>query len=233
MAALTHKIQKLTLILVHVTTLTGLILMGIWCGQYLGGFSTKKGQQFNWHPFLMYFGFMVCFGYAATSYRLLPFTHAKKKLFHLIFQTVGIVSVSLGLTAVVRYHKDNRYPDFYSLHSWLGIFVFALFCLQYVGSVIAFFWPKLPLEQRKAFLPMHVVVGGWLYVAAGSVCLLGMQEKLGFLGSSVSCATGSTSCKIGNSVGVMIFAAVFFMYVSLANFNHPTEHTTGYKKMAH
>ena len=221
MANLSHKIQKPTIILTHITTLTGLILMAIWCGKYLGGFSTKKGEEFNWHPFCMYFGFMFCFGHAALVYRLLPFEHLTKKIIHLLLQTLGMISVSLGLSAVIIFHNQNKYAHFYSLHSWLGIAVYAIFVLQYLSSFISFFYPKISPEKRAAFMPWHMLFGSWLYIAVGIVCLLGMQEKLGFLGGDDACSKRSTVCKIGNSIGVIIFISVLLLYISLYNFNKP------------
>ena len=199
--------------------------MIIWCSNYLGGFSLSRGQQFVWHPFLMYFGFIFCFGNAALSFRILPFAHKTNKVIHLIWQTIGIISICLGLTAVVLYHNENKYPNFYSLHSWIGIVVFGVFCLQYIGGFIGFFYPKVSPRMRSKMLPWHVMFGKWLYVIAGIACLLGIQEKLGFFGGEQSCSRYSTACLIGNSIGLLIFFSVLFLFVSLNNFNAPVKYS--------
>lgn len=74
-----------------------LVLVGIWMGsaltQYvkagdlvmeksLAGFSWAyaDGRVFNWHPFLMTFGFVFCSTQAALAYISLPFSHDTNKV---------------------------------------------------------------------------------------------------------------------------------------------------------
>ena len=220
MGALSHKVQKVTIALTHITTLAGLIAMLVWCAKYLK-FSVKAGHEFAWHPFLMYFGFMFCFGHAALAFRTLPFSRKANKYVHFGLQTLGIISVSLGLTAVFRNHIERGLGHLHSLHSWLGIGVFGLFCLQYLGSIYALVLPVVSAERQADIIPWHVAVGCWLYIAAGAVCLLGIQEYSGFYSPADSCSGGSTVCKLSNSIGVIILAATVFMLLSLNNFNRP------------
>lgn len=74
-----------------------LVLVGTWMGsaltQYvkagdlvteksLAGFSWAyaDGRVFNWHPFLMTFGFVFCSTQAALAYISLPFSHDTNKV---------------------------------------------------------------------------------------------------------------------------------------------------------
>ena len=219
MGELSNKLQGITIVLTHIVTLLGLIMMIIWCQKSLGGYSVKEGEEFNWHPTLMYFGFIFCFGHAALAYRTLPFSHFANKIIHFVLQTIGIISVTVGLIAVIKFHNAKKFPNFYSMHSWLGIFVYAVFCVQYLGSIFAFLIPKASEEVREKAMPWHVAFGSWLYIAVGIVCLTGIQEKLGFLSGVDACNQFSYACTLGNSLGVVIFAAILFMFLSLRNFN--------------
>ena len=220
MGALSQKLQKVTIALTHITTLAGLLAMLIWCAKYLK-FSMTLGNEFAWHPFLMYFGFMFCFGHAALAFRTLPFSRKTKKYIHFGLQTLGIISTCLGLTAVFRSKIEKSLDHQNSLHSWLGRGVFLLFFFQYLGSIYALMFPEVSAQRQADIIPWHVAIGCWLYIAAGAVCLLGMQEYSGFYSPADSCSSGSTVCKLSNSIGVIILAATLFMFLSLHNFNRP------------
>lgn len=63
---------------------------------------------------------------------------AKLKALHAVFQIVGLLFAIIALVAVVDSHnlhtdaegKPAPIPNFYSLHSWMGLAVFILFCCQ-------------------------------------------------------------------------------------------------------
>ena len=220
MTYLSNKFQKVTIALTHITTLAGLISMTVWCAKYLG-FSLQEKEEFAWHPFLMYFGFMFCFGHSALAYRTFPFSRKVNKYIHFGLQTLGIVSISLGLAVIFFYHNENGFGNLASPHSWLGIGVFGLFCLQYLGSVLSLLFPLVSAEKRMKILPWHVALGCWLYMAAAAVCLMGIQEQSGFYEEADSCDNGSAICKWGNTVSVFILAGTLFIFLSLQNFNRP------------
>ena len=201
--------------------------MFIWCWNYLGGFNFKKGNEFPWHPFLMYFGFMFCFGHSALAFKTFPFSHKTNKIIHFFFQTIGMVSITIGLIAVLLFHNNNKYPHFYSLHSWLGIGVYGIFVIQYIAGIYLFLFPKVNYEKKNKLLPFHMMFGSWMFIAVGVVCLIGMQEKLAFIKNTKgTCVQRLSVCTLGNSIGVVIFVSMFFIYVSLYNFSRPLEYVT-------
>lgn len=53
-----------------------------------------------------------------------------RKFVHLFFHLVAMVLGIVGLHAAFKYHDQVGLTDMYSLHSWIGISTFTLFCAQ-------------------------------------------------------------------------------------------------------
>ena len=64
-------------------------------------------------------------------------SHRIKKYIHATINITAAIFAILGLVAVLEFHNENKIPNFYSLHSWLGITTIALLLLQ-VKIVILF-----------------------------------------------------------------------------------------------
>jgi cytochrome b-561 len=58
------------------------------------------------------------------------------------------------------------YANLYSLHSWIGIIAVILFCQNYLLGVLHFILPALPIEVKKMYMPLHVVLGQVTLVCA-------------------------------------------------------------------
>ena len=210
MADLTHKSQWVTMILAQVIITSGLIQMIYWVVVELGGFSLEKGKKFAWHPFLMYFGFIFCMASSTLMYRILPFEHKKKKIIHVILHTLGIISVTFGLIAIVLNKKDVKHAHFTSLHSWLGIGTYSIFVFKYISSLLVFLYPKASEETREKVITFHRLGGEVLFILAGIVCIVGMQSLLNFKPDGVV-------IQLGNSIGLHIALAIVLVKFSLYN----------------
>lgn len=79
---------------------------------------------------------LILFSYVAILlYRLCRcLKHLYAKLAHTLFHTLAIPCVAIGFLAVWDYHNlsDPPIPNFYTLHSWLGLVTMGLFALQFV-----------------------------------------------------------------------------------------------------
>lgn len=77
---------------------------------------------------------MMAFKTVAAEKNVQKFSHM---LLHLIAICLGIV----GIKAVFKYHEmSNNLENVYSLHSWIGIGTFSLFCLQVNNPRFAYYY---------------------------------------------------------------------------------------------
>ena len=67
-----------------------------------------------------------------------------KKAVHLNLQGVAILTGFLGILAALKFHLDKGIPNFYSLHSWLGILTFVLYSFQ----VLSLYCEHLSLQSE-------------------------------------------------------------------------------------
>jgi len=183
------------------------------------------GRVFNWHPVLMVFGMIFCNTEAILAYRGLPFSHDTNKVIHLTFQSLGTISLSVGLRAVFRFHNEHAITNLYSLHSWVGIFTVALYALQYLVGFTTFFFPGAPHKLREDAVPVHRLLGRLIFYFSALTAALGILEKLSF---NASCnVTGllngktvkgymSPDCVMGNSIGILLCLLVVSTSFALA-----------------
>lgn len=76
---------------------------------------------------------MFFFLLAILLYRLCRcLKHLYAKLAHTLFHALSIPCVALGFLAVWDYHNLEKIPNFYTLHSWMGLVTMGLFALQFV-----------------------------------------------------------------------------------------------------
>ncbi|XP_038044574.1 cytochrome b561-like isoform X2 [Patiria miniata] len=159
-----------------------LILAGYWTGHYLGGFAWDgSAKEFNLHPLLMILGLVFFYGDAILMFRI--FRKENKtvvKVIHMLMQSIAIICGIIALKAVFRFHNKAGIPNMYTLHSWVGLPVFVLFCLQYIGGFVSFFFPKLNETRRAAVLPYHKFFGVTLLGLVCVTALTGINNKLFF-----------------------------------------------------
>jgi cytochrome b-561 len=139
---------------------------------------TQQGVwKFNWHPVFMVSAFVLFMGEAIISYRLLPFDPRTQKRLHMFLQTLALISSSAGIYCMVSFHNDNDYPHFYNIHSLIGMSTFVIFCVQYIGGFMAFFFPGLQDSRRAAVMPYHKYVGIVLFFLAWIAMLTGLMNR--------------------------------------------------------
>ncbi|XP_046870361.1 lysosomal membrane ascorbate-dependent ferrireductase CYB561A3-like [Hypomesus transpacificus] len=195
-----------------------------WSSRWRGGFAwDASALQFNWHPVLMVTGLLVLFGYAAIMYRV-PFTWQHKKhtwkLVHSGLLLSALLLSTLGLCAVFDFHSGYHIPDLYSLHSWVGICTTFLFALQWALGLGVFMMPCSPLGLRKLLKPVHVWMGGAIFILSVISCISGINEKL-LLTLNRSTAEAYSSLPVeavfANILGILIVAFGFIVLRILTN----------------
>lgn len=165
----------------------------IWVFGYLGGVGfapVVKGENtndpgviFNWHPLFMAMAFPICMAEAVLAYRAPLATSSDKpqrKVLHVALQSAALVFIILGLITTIKSHTLKRptpIPNFYSPHSWMGLFTTSLAVLQYVFGFYAFAFPKMSQTDRSAAAPIHAFLGQAVLVLGLATMTTGIQEK--------------------------------------------------------
>jgi len=209
-------------VLTAIFLVASLVLVLFWVLMYQDGFAWGDGSkgEFNLHPVLMVSGFIFFSGFSMLFYRLM--TCCRKifvKLLHTVFHALSIGCIAVGFLAVWNYHQINKFPDFYSLHSWLGLTTMGLFAVQFIVGFFSFLvllcCESRTAACRAALVPTHATFGIITFVMAAATCVTGITEKAFFaLGASYS-KWETPEALIVNALGVTIAAATISIIFTL------------------
>ncbi|XP_060528493.1 plasma membrane ascorbate-dependent reductase CYBRD1 isoform X2 [Cylas formicarius] len=185
-----------------VVVLASILLLGslgltlFWVIQYRQGFAWRDDpvKQFNLHPVLMVAGFITFSGFSVLLYRICRCCRRiYVKLLHTVFHALAIPCVAIGFLAVLDSHnlKQPPIPNFYSLHSWIGLVTMGLFAIQFVVGFFSFLillcCEGATAGFRAALVPIHASFGLTTFMLAIAACVSGLTEKALFtLGDSYS-----------------------------------------------
>ncbi|XP_071447040.1 plasma membrane ascorbate-dependent reductase CYBRD1 isoform X2 [Hetaerina americana] len=183
----------LVVVLASLLLLGALTLVLFWVLYYRQGFAwTENPQlQFNLHPVLMTAGFISFSGFSLLLYRVCRCCRRiYVKLLHTIFHALAIPCIVVGFLAVLDSHNlaTPPIPNFYSLHSWMGLVTMGLFALQVLRVFIVGFFSFLILlccegataAFRASLVPIHASFGITTFMLAVATCLTGLTEKAVF-----------------------------------------------------
>ncbi|CAG2119751.1 unnamed protein product, partial [Medioppia subpectinata] len=101
----------------------------------------------------------------------------RQKLIHFTVQTTALVVSLLGGYAVLHYHNVKDIPNFYSLHSWLGVTAIGGFASSLVAAFFMFLYPGIDPVYRRLVLPFHIFGGTANMVLTAAVAITGLTEK--------------------------------------------------------
>jgi hypothetical protein len=233
------QLQKISGVVAFIFGSAAMIMTAYWAhgpneaDGYLGGLNMNK-QIFNWHPVLMVTGFVFCFVSSLLTYRLLPVPKAMQKTLHVLSHTAAVVCMSVGLAAVLTSsnNKDkNTYdsysPNFYTIHSFVGIAVICLYGLNFLLGIFHYLLPGVDIALKQSFMPSHVFLGTFLLFAA-----LAAVES-GFMLVTSGCYYQPTKadlnpaekyhlipegCRLANDAGIACLIAVFFCFYAIFRF---------------
>jgi len=207
------------------------VLMGIWTGHHLGGFSWQSDPQheFNWHPMLMTLGMIYLYGNGILMYRMFRNERKRKlKLLHASIMIIIFLLTVIGLKAVFDSHNlkpcknasvEGDYcpvPNLYSLHSWLGLMTVILFLFQWLAGLVTFLFPGLASHLRSSYLPLHTFFGLLIFVSACATALLGITEKA-ILSLQGAYSERDPSGVVANWIGLLIVVFCALVVYLVAN----------------
>jgi len=163
-------------------------------------------ELFKWHPFCMGLSFFGLMAEAVVAYHTFPGGKPTQKLWHLLFNTLGLLTAIAGMVIVFRYHSINSFPDLYSLHSWVGLLTFILLGIQYIVGFAAFWWPRPKESTRRQILPFHVLLGCAVFILGAVSAVSGLLEKVTFTELTGATPVGKYSgyAMVGNLTGVLL-----------------------------
>jgi len=162
-------------------------------------FSWRTGTDTDWnlHPVLMILGFIYFMGQAMLMYRTCRCCRRIwSKLLHTIFHLLAAPCIAIGFIATWDHHNlrtDNDgnpspIPNFYSLHSWMGLTTMGLFALQFIVGFFSFLLllccESATASFRAALVPIHSTFGITTFVMAVATSCTGLIEKAFFTLSS-------------------------------------------------
>ncbi|XP_030751252.1 cytochrome b561-like isoform X3 [Sitophilus oryzae] len=173
-------------VLASVLLLGSLGLTLFWVFQYRGGFAWRENpaKQFNLHPVLMVAGFITFSGFSVLLYRICRCCRRiYVKLLHTVFHALAIPCVAIGFLAVLDSHNlaQPPIPNFYSLHSWIGLVTMGLFAIQFVVGFFSFLillcCEGATAGFRSALVPIHASFGLTTFMLAIAASVSGLTEK--------------------------------------------------------
>ncbi|XP_073057671.1 probable transmembrane ascorbate ferrireductase 3 [Primulina eburnea] len=195
-----------------------ILLLLVWLLHYREGIDIESDNPFrifNVHPFLMFFGFIFLSGQAMMAYKTVKADRPVRKYVHMLLHLVALCLGIVGLHAVFKFHNKKHIPHLGSVHSWIGIGTFSLFCLQWLFGLTMFLFPRVSSERRAMAAPWHITGGRVLLFMAICTALTGLMEKATFLEQKLQ-----NEARLINFLGlaILLFGIAVDLSISLSHF---------------
>ncbi|OUC46406.1 cytochrome b561 [Trichinella nativa] len=148
---------KKVCVVAHILAIIELLLIGFWMNNFCGGFQWNGPPEamFTYHPLFMTFSLQFLLGEAIMIYRMLRYA---------VFN-----SHNYSLPAT---------PNLYTLHSWLGMTVVLIFCMQFIYLFLIRCWSSFCPEGLLANFSGLVILFYALAVVYLVVCERFRRESL-------------------------------------------------------
>lgn len=211
----------------------------------LGGLDMNE-NIFNWHPVLMVTGTIFCMISATLSFRLLPLPKTIQKTFHGIFHTAAFICISIGLACVLTSNNnksknpyDTYFPNFTSIHSFIGIAVICLYGLNLLVGFFNYAIPNVDDSVKASFLPIHVFLGTFILFGSFSAVESGIMLMTSGCYYDVTKADVnpaenyhllSDGCRLANSIGIVVAIAVFCCFYAMFRMGSASPQSTAEEK---
>lgn len=189
-----------------------ILLFLVWLMGYRGTFSSDAPDYpFNFHPIMMAVGFVGFETQAMAVFAVEVFSKRTSKTIHIGCHTLALLCLCAGMFAVLSFHGAKSIPNFYSLHSWMGLLLIATFLFQYGAGLLLFTGLPLPQMLKEQSMPLHRVFGMFLYGTALAVACTGILEKQTFLQAGGTVARYSTDSLLINLAGILMMSLVLLV----------------------
>jgi len=147
------------------------------------GVNYSPGPFFNFHPLLMTMGYVLCASAAISTFKLMPGSHELRKYIHAAFHSLAVLFSSTSLYVIVTYKNQTGYPQFTSIHSWMGIFSYSAYLANFVGGLFFFIVLRYCAESstarlRTLALPYHKFFGLIFWSSTIMAIISGVMDKM-------------------------------------------------------
>jgi cytochrome b-561 len=221
---ISSRIFTFLVVVAEVFALTAVIIVGIWMGNFRGGFAWNDApeKEFNYHPLFMILGMVFLYGNAILVYRV--FRNERKlplKIAHASLQALALLFSGVGLKAVFDSHNLATPPaqNLYTFHSWLGLTTVILFGFHWLLGFVTFLLPFCNQSVRAFFKPIHVYFGVVIFCCAVATALTGLTEKL-LWSLKDSYSQYPAEGVLANSLGLLLFILVVTIVFIIVNPNY-------------
>ncbi|CAI4230401.1 unnamed protein product [Auanema sp. JU1783] len=224
-----NKLFNIVLITSQVAGALAVLFVSIWMGGYEDGFAWTDypDREFHYHPTFMVMGMVFLYGESLIVYRV--FRNERKKFsktLHVALHSMVLVFMLIALKAVFDFHnlhKDPQgnpkpIPNMMSLHSWIGMIVVVVYCLQYFVGFVTFFAPGLSIPMRQIIMPFHQLFGLVLFLVVSIVVGSGISERAAW--KHICWTQEGQMCTqhfLSNLVGICVFVQSVCILILVGN----------------
>lgn len=201
-----RRVWRYSILVLSVVTWLGVLF---WAFFGLGGLGSTRKLLFNWHPVIMTAAVVVFLPHAALAWSdaALHDELGKKstKLIHAVLNIVVFVLVNIGILVAFTSHQQQRFANFYSLHSWFGLITLGLLKGNVFAGLASWMFPESIVSSfSKCY---HRNVGKIGLLTANFTMVLGFLQQQSLL-NRVARSVFTVAAVSANVLGLLSFSVL-------------------------
>lgn len=166
----------------------------------------KGSKLFNWHPIIM------------TTTILLPFRIgilSSSKREHGALMLLSFILFNIAILIAYTSHQQLHYPNFYSLHSWLGMLTIIMMKCNLITGFIRVIW-NFPTAEK---LVSHTQIGFVICIFAFLTAVLGFSQFQMFIVRDKSAWSFAAISANPLALGVVVvgFSSIYELLIPISS----------------
>ena len=173
----------------------------LWVTIELGGLGSRGAKLFNWHPVLASCAMLVLFPHGILSWRSANGSNgAQTKWIHAVLLSTAFILLNVAVSMAFFSHVQQKLPNFYSLHSWIGMLAIGTMKGNIVGGLLSSF--STYVRSMKLVSQVHRLSGVLACVFGFTAMLLGFAKEQEFVVQKSGKPLGPSAI-IGGALGLI------------------------------
>lgn len=172
----------------------------LWVIFGLGGLGSQRTQLFNWHPVLATICALVLLPQGVLEWRSDRTSRIASKWIHALLLGVAFLGINIAIGIAYTAHSHQNAPNFYSIHSWVGVCAILLLKSNFAGGILSTVLPGWRVGKFSG--GMHRRVGHFGVAFALIAAVLGFVELQTVVNTDSKRVFGWTSL-VGGGLGVL------------------------------